>query len=448
VYRRIAAILFPVALIFVIGFGFWGYQENQDKNSLLIKTENQYQRAFHDLNYHMDKLQDELGKALALNTRRQLSTCMTNVWRLSYSAQNDLAQLPLSLMPFEKTESFLARVGDYTYRVGVRDLDREPLTEREYQTLRKLYKRASTIQRDLQKVQNQVLTRQLRWMDVEMALASEDKKMDHSIIDGFKQVDQLAEGYEELDWGPSIRNIEANRRVKETQLKGKKATPEDAKEKVADVLDLPDTDDMDVVKNHRGDYQTHSVRYRPDQGEPVYFDLTTKGNHVVWMMRDRDVNERKMKLEEAQSRAIQFLDDLGYPEMEATAYDDVANTAAFTFVRRQNGALIYPETVVVKVALDNGEVMGYQAENYVFNYKEERAIDPTLPEAEARKNVNPRLKLNDSGLAVIFNDEGRETLCYEFQGNLGKSPYRVFINAKNGEEEKVEKIKEAEQNRL
>ncbi|MDR6224527.1 germination protein YpeB [Desmospora profundinema] len=447
-YRRIAAILFPVALVFVIGLGFWGYQENQDKNSLLIKTENQYQRAFHDLNYHMDKLQDELGKALALNTRRQLSTCMTNVWRLSYSAQNDLAQLPLTLMPFEKTESFLARIGDYTYRVGVRDLDQEPLTDREYQNLRKLYKRANTIQRDLQKVQNQVLTRQLRWMDVEMALASEDKQMDNSIIDGFKEVDKLAEGYEELDWGPTINNMEATRRVKHNQLKGKMASPEDAKEKVADVLDLPDTNGMDVVKNQKGNYETYSVRYQPNRGEDYYFDLTSKGNYVVWMMHDRTVNERKVKLEEAQAKAIQFLDELGYPEMEATAYDDVGNTAAFTFVRKQDGALIYPETVVVKVALDNAEVMGYQAENYVFNFKEERDTEPSITEGEARKNVNPRLKLKDSGLAVIFNDEGQETLCYEFQGNLGKSPYRVFINAKNGDEEKVEKIKEADQNRL
>jgi spore germination protein len=62
VYRRIAAILFPIAVIALIGTVVWGYQENQDKNAVLIKAENQYQRAFHELNFHLDQLQDELGK--------------------------------------------------------------------------------------------------------------------------------------------------------------------------------------------------------------------------------------------------------------------------------------------------------------------------------------------------------------------------------------------------
>ncbi|PTM58657.1 germination protein YpeB [Desmospora activa] len=446
-YRRIAAVLFPVALVAIIGLGFWGYQENQDKNSLLIKSENQYQRAFHDLNFHMDKLQDELGKALALNTRRQLSTCMTNVWRLSYSAQNDIGQLPLTLIPFDKTEDFLTNVGNFTYRVGVRDLDREPLTEKEYKTLRTLYKRANTVQHDLQKVQNQVLTKHLRWMDVEMAMASEDKKMDNSIIDGFKQVDKLSEGLDEIDWGPTMNNAKAAQRNRYTKLKGKMATPEDAKEKVADILDLSETKGMDVVKNRKGDYETYSVRAKRGNRES-HFDLTTTGNYVVWMMNDRTVKKRKLKLEEAQAKGIEFLDQLGYPQMEATAYDDVGNTASFTFMRKQDKALIYPETLVVKVAMDNGEVLGYQAENYVFNFKEKRNTKPTISEADARKNVNPRLKVKESRLAVILNDDGQETLCYEFMGNLGKSPYRVFINAQNGEEEKVEKIKEADQNRL
>ncbi len=114
-YRRIAAVLFPVAVLALIGTAVWGYKENQEKSSLLIKAENQYQKAFHDLNFHMDKLQDELGKTLALNSRKQLSNSLTNVWRLSFAAQNDLGQLPLSIMPFDKTESFLARIGNFSY---------------------------------------------------------------------------------------------------------------------------------------------------------------------------------------------------------------------------------------------------------------------------------------------------------------------------------------------
>ncbi|PTX59881.1 spore germination protein [Melghirimyces profundicolus] len=447
-YRRIAAVLFPVTALALIGAAVWGYQENQEKNSLLIKAENQYQRAFHDLNFHMDKLQDELGKALALNTRKQLSNCMTDVWRLSFAAQNDVGQLPLSMMPFDKTEAFLSRIGNFTHRVGVRDLDKKPLTDREYNTLRTLYKRAGAIQKDLQNVQSQVLSKNLRWMDVELEMAAEDKAMDNTIINGFKKVDKLSEGYEEVDWGPSVNNLESNQRKKTARLKGKPVTPAEVKEKMADILDRPDTRGMEVVRNRKNDTPTYSVRVKAKNGREVFADVTRKGGHVLWLNYDRPVKNRKLNLEQAQAEAIRFLDRLGYPEMEAIHYDETGNMAGITFVRKQGNVLIYPESLVVKVALDNGEITGYQGDNYVFNYKANRNLKPKLTLAEARKSVNPRLKVKESRLAVIFGENGKETLCYEFLGQLGKSRYRLFINAQNGDEEAVEKIKDQNLNTL
>ncbi|HWJ80545.1 MAG TPA: germination protein YpeB, partial [Niallia sp.] len=38
----------------------------------------------------------------------------------------------------------------------------------------------------------------------------------------------------------------------------------------------------------------------------------------------------------------------------------------------------------------------------------------------------------------------KEVLCYEFIGTLDNDTYRIYINAENGIEEKVEKLKNAE----
>ena len=67
-YKRLSAIFFPIATVLLIGALMWGYQENQEKNSILIKAENQYQRAFHNLSFHVDKLHGELGNTLAVHS--------------------------------------------------------------------------------------------------------------------------------------------------------------------------------------------------------------------------------------------------------------------------------------------------------------------------------------------------------------------------------------------
>lgn len=439
-YVRVAAILFPITLLAFLGAVSWGYQEYNDKNALLIKAENQYQRAFHDLNYHMDKLQSELGKTIALNTGKQFTKSMTNIWRIAYAAQSDIGQLPLSLMPFDKTEQFLARLGRFAYQVGVRDLNQKPITEKEWKTLNTLYEQAEALRNDLQTVQAKVLSENLRWLDVEEALASEDKVMDNTIIDGFKKVNLKAEQFPEVDWGPTVNNMQVRERERDQRLHAPKITAEEAKQKVASIFGISDIKRMKAVKQ-KGDFESYQVHYQKENQTDVYADVTVKGGYLVWMDYDRPVKQRKLSSSQALDKAQQFLERLGMNHMAPISYDEVGNIMIFSFVHQKDGVSIYPETAVVKIALDNGEIMGVQADEYVFNYQANRKqLKPRLTEAQARKKLNSHLKVQKSNLAIINNDEGQEVLCYEFLGTIDRNQYRIFINATTGEEEFVDRI--------
>ncbi|MCL6574437.1 MAG: germination protein YpeB, partial [Bacillus sp. (in: Bacteria)] len=178
----IRGIIIGVLTIGVVGTAYWGYQEHQEKNAVLLHAENNYQRAFHDLSYQMDLLHDKIGTTLAMNSRHSLSPSLTEVWRITSEAHSDVGQLPLTLLPFNKTEEFLANIGNFSYRVAVRDLDKEPLSKDEYESLKVLYKRSGDIQNELRNVQQLVLKNNLRWMDVELALASGEESADNTII--------------------------------------------------------------------------------------------------------------------------------------------------------------------------------------------------------------------------------------------------------------------------
>lgn len=440
-YKNLAAILFPIALIALVAVGVWGYQENQEKNSILIKAENQYQRAFHDLNFHMDHLQDELGKALAINSRKQLTPSLTNVWRLAYSAQSDVGQLPLSLMPFNKTESFLGDIGGFAHKVAVRDLTKEPLTDKEYETLKTLYDRSNALQQELQKVQANVIDNHLRWMDVEMAIASEDKHSDNTVIDGLRTIDQKASEYSEVDWGPGVSDVEARKKENVKHIKGKAITASEAKKTAANFLGMKNTQGIQMVKSKNDNFPVYSAKVtKPGDNDKLSLDVTTKGGHVVWMMNNRDVKKRNLSLKGGQQKAEEFLKRRGYDSMQTVTYDDYGNEAAYTMVHQQDGVTVYPDLVTVKVALDNGEVTAFEASEYIVNHKSRQIPQPKLTKQKALSRVNPNLKVEDTGLALIPVD-GTDVLCYEVLGTLGKSQYRVFINAQSGEEEKVEKLK-------
>ncbi len=208
--RGIIIVLLTVG---VVGTGYWGYKEHQEKNAVLIRAENSYQRAFHDLAYEVDLLHDKIGTTLAMNSRASLSPALADVWRLTSEARSDVGQLPLTLMPFNKTEEFLANIGDFSYRAAIRDLEKEPLNDQEYKTLQTLYSNAGNIQDELRKVQHLVLKNNLRWMDVEMALASNRDPADNTIIDGLKTVEKNVTSYSSTNFGPTFTSAQKNKKA-------------------------------------------------------------------------------------------------------------------------------------------------------------------------------------------------------------------------------------------
>lgn len=441
-YRKIAAIFFPITLIAFVITAVWGYREYQDKNSILIKMENQYQRAFHDLNYHISHLEEELGKTLALNSRKQLSNSMSNVWRLAYAAQSDIGQLPMTLMPFDKAEEFVTQIGKFAFQVAVRDLDRQPLSEKERKTLQVLHQRSRQISNDLSSLQEKVITQNLRWMDVEQAFVSEKENLDNTIIDGFKKVNQTVEQYTEVDWGPTINNLQVQNRTKWKRLKGRKVTKQEVAQKMKQVLGLPSTKGISVTLNKKGDFVTYGVHYRPKKNKEINADVTQIGGKLVWMMTNRTIGTPRLTYQDAKQKAQQFLKRLGYQNMEIVSFDEANDSYSFQFVHREGNIRIYPEAVSVKVALDNGEILGLQAGEYIFNQIEKKESKPKLTVAQARKQVNPNLKIQKVNLAYIYNEAGQPVLCYEFIGKLGKDYYRLFLNAKTADEEFIERVEQ------
>jgi spore germination protein len=446
-YGKVAGILLPFLVIGTVGLGVWGYQENHEKNSILIKAENQYQRAYHDLNSHMEQLQEELGKTLAVNSRFQLTPSLANVWRLAYSAQNDVGQLPLTLLPFNKTEEFLSTVAEFSYKTAVRDLDKKPLTKQEYETLEGLYHKSKEIQRELQKVQSDIIDHQLRWMDVEKALAMEEKQEDNTIIDGLKMVDKNLEGFNTNEFGVGASTPNQPDTTKTQAVLGKEITKEEAKKKGLEFVGIPSEQIKNITvedNGKEGRIQSYSIRIEKKNSKaPIDIEIAKKGGYIIWYLDEREIGKPTISFATAQKNADQYLKKHGFTSMIPSSVAKYDGLTVFTYVYQQNGVRVYPDVVTVKVAMDNGTVTGFQSEGYLLNHRKRTIPSPSMTVQTARKRVNPALDIRENHLALVENDDGQEVLTHEFIGRIDRGTYRIYIDASTGEEVKVEKIEQS-----
>ncbi|UPK41946.1 germination protein YpeB [Paenibacillus pabuli] len=441
-YKRLSSVMFPIFAVLLIGALVWGYQENQEKNAILIKAENQYQRAFHDLSFHMDKLHSEIGNTLAVHATSQgmHRKGLMNVWRLTSEAQNEINQLPLTMLPFSETEEFLSRISNFAYQASMRDLTNEPLSEKEMGNLKKLYANSSEITKNLQAVQQKVISDRLRWMDAESAMATEQQTNDNTIVDGFRTVNKKVQEYPELDWGPSVSSIYAKRSVK--KLDGLPMTKEQIQSKAAKFSNA-EHGKIQIQENGKGtDWESYTATVDQSKDSKLSMDFTRNGGLLISYSDTRPIGTKKVTRKEAMSKADHFLSSKGYKDMKAVNYDEFGNLGNLTYVRKQGDTLIYPEKMSVRVGLDNGNVTGFQASDFVYEHQKKREIPKAkLTVEQARKKLNPDFKESYARKSLIKNDYSKEVLCYEFGGRINGTKYKIYINADTGTEEAVEEIK-------
>lgn len=440
-YRRLSAVMFPVLAIVLVGALVWGYQENQEKNSVLIKAENQYQRAFHDLSYHIDQLHDELGNALAVNAASHTfhRKCLLNVWRITSEAQSEINQLPLTLMPFHETSQFLAKIADFAYRTAIEDYGEEPLSQEQIETMKNLYSSADEVAKELRNVQAKVLGENLRWMDVELAMASEEENLDNQIIDGFKTVDQKVTGFSEMSWGPSMKS--ATREQDYTELSGEWVSPEEVKNKAIQFFNLNNTENIMVTENGKNTkMHTYSVTIPNETEGYLNVDYTAKGGHMIWFLNSRETGQQKINLLQAQAKAKQFAKKHGFGELAVINHDQFGGSATITLAEQQNEVIVYPKKMTVNVALDTGEVVGMHAVDFVFENEDRNVNKPSLSVEEAKESLNPDFEVQNHSLALIKNDAQEEVVCHVFTGQINGGIYRLYINGENGLEEKMERL--------
>lgn len=434
-YRWATIVTLSLALI---GVSVWGFQQNKEKNAVTLHSENQYQRSFHELSYHMDTLHDKIGTTLVMNSKEQISPQMIDIWRLTSQAQGNVGQLPLGLLPFNKTEEFLHDIGDFSYRTSARDLDKEPLSDKELKTLKNLHKQSQEINGEIKNVQNVVLEKNLKWVDVDRALASGDEPKDNTITDGFRTVEKKMDGYEEANTDLSLATATQKHDFK--NVTGTKISKQEALKKAQNLLNTTDNKNTKIQKSGKGaDVKAYNLILE-DKNRVAHLDLTEKGGHPLSLLIERPMKEQKISLNQAEEIAEKFLKQNKFKNMEVFTAREYDTSGVFSFLYKQDGVRIYSDSIEVKVGLDNGEVLGLTSRNYLMNHKERKIPKPKINKKEAQNKVNEDVKIEQTYQAIIDNEFGEEILVYEFIGTMNNHTYRIFVNAESGKEEKIEKL--------
>ncbi|WP_035172514.1 germination protein YpeB [Caldanaerobius polysaccharolyticus] len=431
--RRIAGL----AVLLILAAIAW-YQYS-DKMFYYRYLEGQYQRSFYELVDHVQSVQSNLAKLMVADSTSQNINLLSDTWRQAYAAQANLSQLPLGAISTINTSKFLSQVGDYASTLMKKQASGQKLDSKDVKNIKDLHARAADITAELQKLRNDVAVRGWAFSgNIKRAMMPFTSTNNRDIVNtGIANVEKQVASYPQLIYdGPFSAHLE---NVPPKGLTGPDVTQSQARTSAVDFIGSGNVRSVDAYRANNSTFASYGfvVHTAGSAGDGIAVNVSKKGGHVIWMLNQRAIGKASLALPQAEKKALDFLTKRGFKNMASAYSEKYENTAIFNFVPLQSGAIIYPDMVKVKVALDNGEVVGFDAKGYYMNHRDRDLKPPKLTEEEAMKKLSRNLKVQSSRLAVIPLENKVEVLTYEFKGTHAGDTFYVYIDASTGKEVKV-----------
>ena len=434
--RVLAASFTAAAFAVSVGFGVQGYARAEDYRRQL---DNGYRQAFTELTTAAGELDAALEKVTYATTPSLFASLCAQAYAKALAAQTALGELPYGNVELEQTAAFFAKAGDYAMAMARGANGEGVCTDENRETLRGLAAAAGELSATLQALQLQLDGGALHPEDVaaaeaRLAAAQEDGEPVTSgsafqtVEADFPQVPTLI--YD----GPFSEHLSGRT---PQMLEGlPQVTEEEARRAAAAFAGLR-AEVFTRTSDGAGELPAWGFSALADGGE-LYVEITKQGGQVLQMLSSRPVGEAALSRKEGVEQAAAFLEEHGYRDMAPSYFLEGDGILTVHFAPVLDGVYCYPDLVKVGVALDNGDVVSFEAHGYLMNHGAREPAAPAVSADEAAERVDSSLTVLSRQLALIPTGGEYEVLCHEFKcQNADGGHVLVYVNAATGQQERI-----------
>lgn len=389
--------------------------------SMELQVRQQREEAYSQLLSNVSSLETALRKAQYSASTPMLSQLAAQVWRESAGASSALASLPLDTGGLQEVQKFVNQAGEYAFTLIRRGGRLDAPT---YENLAALHASADRLCTQL--------------LDYQPTLG-QDLQFGAAVpVSSFQQDAPQQAEYPSLTYdGPFSDHLD---QLEPRFLAGQREITSEQALQNAALFAALDTAALHV----RGETAGAIPCYCVDAGD-ISLEVTKQGGHVLMMTDGRPLGKPEMTAEQGARQAARFLERRGFQNMKQSYYEEAEGAVTVNFAPVDQGRTLYPDLVKVTIALDTGDVVGFESRGYVMNHQARQYAAPGLSIGQAREKLSPMLTVVSEGQAVIPSSGANEYDCYEFicQTEDG-SHCIVYLDTQTGLEQNILLLLEGE----
>lgn len=406
--------------------------------SLTRAMEIEYNRVFTELTEYVDDLQISLLKGQVVSTPGQMAKLSADLYSQASAAKANLSLLPMDGKQLEKTSEFLSQVGEYATCLSEKMLRGEALSDKEIKTMQELTTYANKLRQGFDKMLLDINEGRMTF--------SQERKYLPSVLGGGKtqmaselmMLEEEFHNYPSLIYdGPFSQHLTLKKPV---FISGKPEISENQAIRRAEKF--TGTKDVGVVKID-GKLPSYSI-----SGNGITAEFTKNGGVLLMLVKDRHIGEETLSVDDAKIKAEIFLRDNGYENMKESYYEKRDGSVVINYAYYQDDYIVFPDLVKVKIALDDGEILGFESRGYVTNHTYRTIPEPKITKEQALGNVNKNLEITGVSMAIIPLESGNEACCWQIKGKVSDKHFLMYVNTQTGYTEDVQILLESESGTL
>lgn len=397
-------------------------------------VQDEYNKSMYLAVSYINNVEVDLAKLLVTSTPKMSAVTLADIWKQANLAKECLEQIPVGQNSMANASKYLTQVSDFSYTLMKQNISDIKLTEEEYEKLKHIYEDSSKLSSKMSDIYDDLNAGRIKWDELEKI--GNEKLPDNDISNSIFEVGKTFQNYEGLIYDGAFSDHLLSSEPK--FLLQKEISEDDAKKYIEEViLNDEKIEKIEFKGESKGKIELYNFDVTLDSKQKRTISITKNDCKLYLMIGDKKVKEQNISVDESKKRGMEFLNKLGIDNMIETYYQKTENMIVINYAATQDGVILYPDLIKVKISLDDGKVYGVEAAGYIFNHTTRNNLRTSISQEKAKSILNSSLEIISSDMALIPTESNSEILTYEFKGKIDNREFLIYINADNAREEKV-----------
>ena len=414
-----------------LGLGISYGITNANYKNATTQLEAVYKKNYYELADNVNSCDTNISKLLASQSEDFRAKMLNEISQSAKEMQISIAALPLSNDGILQCVKFINQMSGYTETLEKKIEEGGDLSSEDLAVLEEMHETLNEMKEFLNDMSNRMIAG--------YSIIQSSRQMGGDIDNFTWEFTQISSTeYPTMIYDGPFSDSVVDQKIK--GLPDEKVSQEEARQKIYDVFD--NISSLDYKGETKGRFETYNFVLKNTDEQTLYVQVTKRGGKVLTISGYNISEANNVDYDRAEKIALNFAEKNKIEDAVVVWHQELNSQMYFNLAPKVEGIILYPDLVKVKVDLQNGNVIGYDAISYFTNHTKRKLDQPSISVDQAKQLIDDSFDILSSKLCLSPLDFNREVLCWEFECTKNNATFYFYVNATTGVQENVLKVVE------